>query len=91
MKFMQYWKEKFRWHYKNRLKKLKLGLKYFSPRPIYITSKQGNPVAYSTRQTFDRSVRPQKGKSYNQISYQLQHGRCNLIQGGNYYGNGSTA
>ena len=27
-------------------KKLKLGLKYFSPCPIYIASKQGEPVAY---------------------------------------------
>ena len=26
--------------------KLKLGLKYFSPCPIYIASKQGEPVAY---------------------------------------------
>lgn len=40
MRSVQYWKEKFRWHYKNRLKKLKLALKYFRPCPIYIVSKQ---------------------------------------------------
>jgi len=66
-------------------------LKYFESRPIYITCRQGKSVAYPTRQSSDRSVRPKRGKSYNQISYQLQHGSCNLIQGGNYYEHGSTA
>ena len=56
MRSMQYWKEKFRHYYKMRqkkLKKLKLMLKYFQPRPIYIASKQDNNCFLQNRMEFE--------------------------------------
>lgn len=59
---------------------------FYKASDIYIASKQ-DKNCYLKQCVSNGAY----GQGKTQQLNQLQHGSCKLIQGGNYYGNGSTA